>query len=77
VFVLFRRKHYITSQALGEHKRGKVHKRRVKDTDEVPYSIEESERAGGLGTYEAPAAKRQKKELSIIAEDAEIKDVSD
>jgi hypothetical protein len=49
----------------------------VKDTDEVPYSIEESERAGGLGTYEAPAAKRQKKELSIIAEDAEIKDVSD
>jgi len=56
------RKHYITQQALDEHKRGKVHKKRVKETDEVPYSIEESERAGGLGSYVPPPAKRIKQD---------------
>jgi len=55
---LLHRKHYIDQRSLNEHKRGKNHKRRVKDTNEVPYSIEESERAAGLGTYVPPPAKR-------------------
>jgi len=61
-------KHFIAQQALEEHKRGKVHKKRVKDTEEVPYSIEESERAGGLGSYVAPPAKRPKPDCMDIVD---------
>lgn len=46
-----------------EHRRSKGHKRRVKETDQVPYSIEESERAGGLGSYVPPPKKRAKPEF--------------
>ncbi|EJD48226.1 hypothetical protein AURDEDRAFT_61104 [Auricularia subglabra TFB-10046 SS5] len=42
-------KYYETDIALQSHWRSKVHKRRVKQLKEPAYTIEESERAAGLG----------------------------
>jgi len=44
---LFR--YYETDAALQSHWRGKIHKRRCKQLREPAYTIEESERAAGLG----------------------------
>ncbi len=77
LFVHLFSKHYISEHALAEHKRGKVHKKRVKDTEKVPYSIEESERAGGLGTYAPPPAKRSKPDFMDAQEVEEVKVSSD
>lgn len=49
------RRYFIDEQALTHHYRTKVHKRRLKALELEPYSIEESERAAGLGgNYIAP-----------------------
>ncbi|KAJ3893876.1 hypothetical protein GG344DRAFT_42271 [Lentinula edodes] len=42
-------KYYETDAALGSHWRSKIHKRRVKQLKEPAYTIEEAERAAGLG----------------------------
>ncbi|KIY74055.1 hypothetical protein CYLTODRAFT_340878 [Cylindrobasidium torrendii FP15055 ss-10] len=42
-------KHYETDVALRSHWRSKVHRRRMKDLKVPAYTIEESERAAGLG----------------------------
>jgi len=42
-------RYYETDNALKSHWRSKVHKRRVKQLKEPAYTIEESERAAGLG----------------------------
>ncbi|EDR02748.1 uncharacterized protein LACBIDRAFT_174921 [Laccaria bicolor S238N-H82] len=42
-------KYYETDTALHSHWRSKVHKRRLKQLKEPAYTIEESERAAGLG----------------------------
>ncbi|KIM38411.1 hypothetical protein M413DRAFT_30235 [Hebeloma cylindrosporum] len=42
-------KYYETDAALQSHWRGKIHKRRCKQLREPAYTIEESERAAGLG----------------------------
>lgn len=42
-------RHYETDAALQSHWRSKVHKRRCKALKEPAYTIEESERAAGLG----------------------------
>lgn len=42
-------RYYESDVALLSHRRSKVHKRRCKDLKEPAYTIEESERAGGLG----------------------------
>ncbi|KAF9778399.1 hypothetical protein BJ322DRAFT_1014718 [Thelephora terrestris] len=42
-------KYFETDSALGSHRRAKVHKRRLKQLQEPAYTIEESERAAGLG----------------------------
>ncbi|KIJ95526.1 hypothetical protein K443DRAFT_108660 [Laccaria amethystina LaAM-08-1] len=42
-------KYYETDAALHSHWRSKVHKRRLKQLKEPAYTIEESERAAGLG----------------------------
>ncbi|KAK7687668.1 hypothetical protein QCA50_008883 [Cerrena zonata] len=42
-------KHYETDAALVSHWKSKVHKRRVKALKEPAYTIEEAERAAGLG----------------------------
>jgi len=49
---LFRRllsRYYETDAALQSHWRSKVHKRRCKQLKEPAYTIEEAERAAGLG----------------------------
>ncbi|KAJ1920133.1 hypothetical protein H4219_001506 [Mycoemilia scoparia] len=43
-------KHFINDQSLKEHKRGKLHKRRIKLLKEPAYTLEEAEQAGGLTT---------------------------
>lgn len=42
-------RYYETDVALKTHWRSKVHKRRMKELKEPAYTIEESERAAGLG----------------------------
>ncbi|RXW21158.1 hypothetical protein EST38_g4709 [Candolleomyces aberdarensis] len=42
-------KYYETDNALKSHWKSKVHKRRLKELKEPAYTIEESERAAGLG----------------------------
>ncbi|KAK6977714.1 hypothetical protein R3P38DRAFT_3122971 [Favolaschia claudopus] len=42
-------KYYETDAALNSHWRSKVHKRRCKQLKDEPYTIDESERAAGLG----------------------------
>ncbi|KDQ11868.1 hypothetical protein BOTBODRAFT_113726 [Botryobasidium botryosum FD-172 SS1] len=45
-------KYFESDVALKSHWRGKVHKRRCKALKEPAYTIEEAERAGGLGREE-------------------------
>lgn len=56
-------RHFIDKHSLDEHFRGKLHKRRVKDTEQIPYTIEESVKAAGQGSYLPPPIKRTKKEI--------------
>uniref|UniRef100_A0A1B0BDK3 Zinc finger protein 593 homolog n=1 Tax=Glossina palpalis gambiensis TaxID=67801 RepID=A0A1B0BDK3_9MUSC len=51
-------KYFINDTALQSHFRTKVHKRRLKALETEPYSLEESERAAGHGSYIKPK-KRQ------------------
>lgn len=43
-------KYYESDAALNTHTKSKVHKRRLKELREGAYTVEESERAAGLGT---------------------------
>ncbi|KAI9464804.1 hypothetical protein F5148DRAFT_169438 [Russula earlei] len=54
-------KYYETDSALQSHWRSKVHKRRCKALKEPAYTIEESERAAGLG-------RDKKREIAAAAE---------
>jgi bud site selection protein 20 len=47
-------RYFIDEHALNEHFKTKVHKRRLKALELEPYSIEESERAAGLGSFKLP-----------------------
>uniref|UniRef100_UPI00358DD9E8 zinc finger protein 593 n=1 Tax=Myxine glutinosa TaxID=7769 RepID=UPI00358DD9E8 len=47
-------RHFIDQRALKEHFRTKVHKKRLKQLREGPYSQEEAERAAGMGQYIEP-----------------------
>lgn len=51
-------RYFITDQALKEHFRTKVHKRRLKALELEPYTIEESERAAGKGSYQFPKKRK-------------------
>ncbi|XP_073980346.1 zinc finger protein 593 homolog [Rhodnius prolixus] len=51
-------RYFIDDTALNDHFRTKVHKRRLKALELEPYSIEESERAAGHGSF-IPAKKRK------------------
>lgn len=44
-------RYFIDEHALNEHFKTKVHKRRLKALELEPYSIEESERAAGHGSF--------------------------
>lgn len=47
----------MSAQVLQDHFRTKLHKKRIKELKLVPYSIEESERAAGFGSYIEPKAR--------------------
>ncbi|PAA66134.1 hypothetical protein BOX15_Mlig031632g1, partial [Macrostomum lignano] len=48
-------RHMTDRQALLEHRRGKPHKRRLKELGDKPYAQAEADAAGGLGVYSRPA----------------------
>lgn len=56
------RRYFINDTALQDHFTTKVHKRRLKALELEPYSIEESERAAGKGSYIIP----QKRKIETI-----------
>lgn len=60
-------RYFIDNQALGEHFRTKVHKRRLKALELEPYSIDDSERAAGKGSFTEP--KRRKIETQVKSDD--------
>lgn len=51
-------RYFIDEQALKEHFKTKVHKRRLKALELEPYSIEESERAAGHGNFKQPSKRK-------------------
>ncbi|XP_050575549.1 zinc finger protein 593 homolog [Bombus affinis] len=59
-------RYFINDIALNDHFTTKVHKRRLKALELEPYSIEESERAAGKGSYIAP----QKRKIETISRDS-------
>lgn len=64
--IFFFRRYFISDQALKEHFRTKVHKRRLKALELEPYTIEESERAAGKGSYQLP--KKRKIETQTLVD---------
>lgn len=46
-------KYFINEQAMKDHFRTKVHKRRLKALEDEPYTVAEAERAAGHGSYVA------------------------
>lgn len=55
---MIRRRYFIDNKALLDHFTTKVHKRRLKALELEPYTIEDSERAAGKGSF-VPAKKRK------------------
>ena len=51
-------KHFIDKTAFSDHIKGKPHKRRLNALKTEPYTIEESERAAGMGSYVAPKKRK-------------------
>ena len=49
-------RHFQDAHSRREHLKTKLHKRRMKSLQVTPYSIEEAEAAGGIGTYCKPEA---------------------
>jgi len=68
-------RYFITDQALNEHFRTKVHKRRLKALESEPYTIEESERAAGKGSYVAPKKRKIETQTPIDKTEQQSQDV--
>lgn len=51
-------RYFINDQAIQEHFRTKVHKRRLKALEVEPYTIEDSERAAGHGSFSMPSKRK-------------------
>ncbi|XP_073522730.1 zinc finger protein 593 [Phyllobates terribilis] len=47
-------RYFVDLKTLKEHFKTKVHKRRLKQLKEEPYTQEEAERAAGMGSYKPP-----------------------
>merc|ERR1712200_247783 len=58
-------KHFINGDAFKSHVKGKPHKRRLHALETEPYTVEESLRASGMGSYIQPA---QRKMTTLIPE---------
>lgn len=67
----FFRRYFIDDHSMKDHFRTKVHKRRLKALELEPYSIAESERAAGHGSF--IEAKRRKIETQPSKEPEEMK----
>ena len=48
-------RHFVDEHTLVAHRKSKVHKRRVKQLSETPYTQKEADAAAGLGTYTRPS----------------------
>ncbi|NXD94914.1 ZN593 protein, partial [Chaetorhynchus papuensis] len=48
------RRYFVDLNSMKEHFRSKVHKKRLKQLREAPYTQEEAERAAGMGSYVPP-----------------------
>ncbi|XP_063309299.1 zinc finger protein 593 [Pelobates fuscus] len=59
-------RYFVDLKTLKEHFRTKVHKRRIKQLKEEPYTQEEAERAAGMGSYVAP------KKLEVETQEVEM-----
>ncbi|XP_039752195.1 zinc finger protein 593 homolog [Pararge aegeria] len=64
-------RYFIEERALSEHFKTKVHKRRLKALELEPYSIEESERAGGYGSFKLPTKRK------IFTQNSDKQDITD
>jgi len=62
-------RYFINHRALTDHVKTKPHKRRMKALETDAYTLEEAERAGGMGSYVAPG--KRKVETQPIVEKAE------
>ncbi|XP_040280168.1 zinc finger protein 593 [Bufo bufo] len=47
-------RYFVDLKTLRDHFKTKVHKRRLKQLKDEPYTQEEAERAAGMGSYKAP-----------------------
>eukprot|EP00036_Acanthoecidae_sp_10tr_P017538 CAMPEP_0206302544 /NCGR_PEP_ID=MMETSP0106_2-20121207/8777_1 /ASSEMBLY_ACC=CAM_ASM_000206 /TAXON_ID=81532 /ORGANISM="Acanthoeca-like sp., Strain 10tr" /LENGTH=184 /DNA_ID=CAMNT_0053733313 /DNA_START=1 /DNA_END=555 /DNA_ORIENTATION=- len=72
-------RHMVDKHAIAHHMRSKVHKRRIKELKDEPYSIAEAEQAAGMGHYVQRDAKVSKQVLETAARAAcaELHDDSD
>ncbi|XP_075051638.1 zinc finger protein 593 [Mixophyes fleayi] len=59
-------RYFVDLKTLKEHFKTKVHKRRLKQLKEEPYSQEEAERAAGMGSYRPP------KQIEIQTQEVEM-----
>lgn len=50
-------------RTLGEHKRSKLHKQRVKELKDIPYSHKEADNAAGMGSYILPSSTKMETEI--------------
>ncbi|KFP23769.1 Zinc finger protein 593, partial [Colius striatus] len=48
------RRYFVDLTSMKEHFKSKVHKKRLKQLREAPYTQEEAERAAGMGSYIPP-----------------------
>ncbi|CAL1527197.1 unnamed protein product [Lymnaea stagnalis] len=61
-------KYFINDKALTDHFKSKPHKRRMKALETEPYTQEEADRAGGMGSYVAP------KKIEVLVQGAKTVD---
>jgi len=67
-------KYMIDQRAFQDHVKGKPHKRRLHALKTEPYTIEESERAAGMGSYRAPQKRKMETMMPKAVEESEIGD---
>lgn len=64
-------KHFIDDKAFSDHVRSKPHKRRLHALKTQPYTIEESEKAAGMGSYIKPLKRKME---TIVPESVKSKE---
>ncbi|XP_014283499.1 zinc finger protein 593 homolog [Halyomorpha halys] len=62
-------RYFIDDNAMNAHFKTKVHKRRLKALELEPYSIEDSERAAGHGSYIPPKKRKLQTQTPITEKD--------